>query len=125
MRRLKQTRLRTFLVRPRIVAKDDEGVPMIAFGDPIAVRGEIWPATSKRQIEQYGDRIDDIANMRIQGNYAITLDKRVVAVNVENGPLIHPGDGVHVYAPEDEDPDYEVRAFTQYYPLRLEVERRG
>ena len=49
IRRLKQTRVRSFWIKKRNVAKDNEGVPVISFGEPVEVKGEVWPATSKRQ----------------------------------------------------------------------------
>lgn len=123
--RLKQTRLRPFYFGQRIVTKNTEGVPSSTFGTPISLQGELWPATSQRQIEQYGDRIQNVANMRVEGTYDIVMDGRVVSVVMNNGLTITPGDGVWVYAPTTEEPDYQVNSFTQYYPLRLEVERRG
>ena len=122
MRRLKQTRLRDFLLRPKIVTKDSEGVPVISYGDGALVRGEIWPATSTRQVEQYGDRIRGIQNMRLVGEYVVTSDDAGVAVTFEDGTVIRPGDGVHVYRDADEEPDYTVLSVTQYYPLKMEVE---
>ena len=121
--RLKQTRLRPFLFRPRIVTKNNEGVPEISFGTPHSFQGEIWPATSKRQIEQYGDRISGIQNMRIEGEYDIEVIGATPTA-IFGAYSIRPGDGVHVYATEDQEPDYEVLSFTQYNPLKLEVEKR-
>lgn len=125
MRRLKQTRLRTFLLRPKVVTKDNEGVPVITFGDGTLVRGEIWPATSRRQVEQYGDRISGIQNMRVVGEYTITSNDAGVSVTFEDGTIIRPGDGVHVYRDAEQEPDYKVLSVTQYYPLRMEVEARA
>ena len=127
MRRLKQTRLRPFLIRPRTVtistSSGSEGVPIISWGDPVTFYGEVWPATSQRQVEQYGDRISGIQNMRIEGEYDIEVVGSAAVIVFENA-TIKPGDGVHVYAAETDEPDYVVLSFTQYGPLRLEIEHR-
>lgn len=123
MRRLKQTRVRPFFIKRKSITKDAEGSPVISYGEPFALKGYIWPATSKKQIEQYGDRIDNIANMRIEGKYTIGLLGGTVQVQFEDGETLKTGDGVFVYAGLDDRPDYQVLSITQYYPLKLEVER--
>ena len=123
MRRLRQTRVKPFFFKPKIVTKDNEGVPEISYGDHFVLKGELWPATSKRQIEQYGDRIENIANMRVEGKYRIVLMAGSVQANFSDGSILRPGDGVYVYADLDGRPDYAVLSITQYYPLKLEVER--
>lgn len=124
MRRMRQTRVKTFYIRPRSVTKDSEGVPIVSYGIARPVQGEIWPAESKRQIEQYGDRISDIANMYIQGYYIVTLENDTPVIRMQDGTVIRMGDGICIYAGETDQPDYTVLSFTPYTPLRLEVERR-
>ena len=125
MRRLRQSRVKTYFAKPRTLEYDSEGVPSEEFGAPFVIKGYLWPATSTRQVEEYGDRISNIANMRIEGEYEIVLQGRVPAVVFKNGNVLMANDGVCVYANCCEDPDYRVIAITEYYPLKLEVERRG
>lgn len=123
IRRLKQTRVRSFWIKKRNVAKDNEGVPVISFGEPVEVKGEVWPATSKRQIETYGDRINDIANVHIQGQYTIAEQNGAVAVLADDITL-ELGDGFYIFRDKDEPtPDYIILSITEYQPLKLEVER--
>ena len=122
--RLRQTRVRSFVIKPRTVTKDNEGIPIINYESGYEVTGEIWPATSQRQIEMYGDRVSDIANVRLEGEYTITLTaNNQPIVTFADGNMIHLGDGFCVYSTGD--PDYQILSFTQYEPLKLEVERRG
>lgn len=122
--RLRQTRIREFVVKPRSVTKDSEGVPEISYGTGYTVTGEIWPLTTQRQIEMYGDRATNISNVRLEGEYAITIElNHEPVVTFCNGNELHMGDGFCVYS--DDVPDYQVLSITQYHPLKLEVERRG
>lgn len=124
IRRLKQTRVRSFYLKKRIVTFDGEGVPVTTFDEPIEVKGEVWPATSKRQIEQYGDRIDDIANVHIQGQYTITEQNGAVVAVLADDLTLELGDGFYIYRDKDEPkPDYCILSITEYSPLKLEVER--
>lgn len=123
-RRLKQTRVRAFYIKKRIVTKDGEGVPVITFGEPVEVKGEAWPATSKRQIETYGDRINDIANVHIQGQYQIAEQNGAVCAVLADDITLELGDGFYIYRDKDEPtPDYIILSITEYSPLKLEVER--
>lgn len=124
MRRLKQTRLKPYTFVKRVTAKDDEGVVTESFTAPFELMAEIWPATSSKQVEQYGDRISDISNMRLQGQYQIENRNGVPVVCFNSGHEITIGDGVVVHQTSDA-PDYRVLSLTEYYPLRLEIERNG
>lgn len=131
LRRMKQTRLRPILIQPRVVTiqtpdeehPHPEGIPEVSWGAAVSYQGEIWPATSRRQIEQYGDRISGIQNMRIEGDYTIEIVGKTPTV-VIGSSSIKPGDGVHVYAAADADPDYVILGFTEYGPLTMEIEHR-
>lgn len=70
-RRIKYDRLQTIYICNRTVTKDSEGVPVESFGEPYSVRAEVWPATERRQVETYGDRITGISNVRIVGEYTM------------------------------------------------------
>ena len=124
IRRLKQTRVRSFYIKKRNVAKDNEGVPIITFGEPVEVKGEVWPATSKRQIETYGDRINDIANVHLQGQYTITEQNGAVVAVLADDITLELGDGFYIFRDKDAPtPDYILLSITEYQPLKLEVER--
>lgn len=122
MRRLTQKRLNSYRLCNRQVTKDSEGVPLVSYGDPVAIKGEVWPAKSTRQVAQYGDRISGIQNMRIEGPYSVQVIDGVERINFTDlGFTLSLGDGVQVYA--EDGPDYQVLSFTQYEPLLMEIER--
>lgn len=124
MRQLKRSRLKDYYIRPRSVKKDDEGVPSEVFGSAFPVRGEIWPATSTRQIETYGDRIKNISNMRIVSRFTLQLLNNVPVLILPGDLLIRPGDGLCVLAGPEDLPDFRVLSITPYEPVKLEIERR-
>ena len=124
MRQLKRSRLSTYYVRNRTTEKNSEGVTTDVYGEAFPVKGEIWPATSKRQVEMYGDRANGISNMRITGKYTLVMgEKRVLSIMLEDGSSIKLGDGVCVYAGADQEPDYRVLSITPYEPIKMEIEK--
>lgn len=118
--RMKQSRVRTISLKARIVTKDSEGVPEITYGNAVELHGEVWPATSRLQIETYGNRINGIMNVRIQGAYEIVMDGNVTGYRFGAG-TIHEGDGVCINSASV--PDYKVISIKPYKPLRMEIER--
>lgn len=125
-RQLKHSRLKEYAIKNLVVAKNNEGVTSESFpGDAFVVKGEIWPATSKRQIETYGARVNNISNMRLAGQFTQTIMGALSRLILRDGNYIMPGDGVYVLAdPETDEPDYRVLSITPYQPARLEIEKR-
>lgn len=124
MRRLKQTRVRPFYVRPRIVTKDQEGVPITTWGTAVEIKGEVWPATDRRVVETYGDRISGIQSVWLEGQYMLQYDNGVNKVLLRDpNYLMALGDGICLEAGPTDEPDYQVISFTPYRLLRMEIER--
>ena len=124
MRRLKQNRLQTMYVRPKTVTYDSEGVPEISWGTAVEIKGEVWPATDRRQIESYGDRISGIQNVWVQEDYMVFLDQGVDKVLLRDATFVlSAGDGICVNAGKTDVPDYQVLSFTPYKHLKMEIER--
>lgn len=142
-RRIKRDRLQTIYVRKRTVRKDSEGVPEESFSAAYGMQAEVWAASERRQIEAYGDRIADIANVRIQGKYAMSDTVKNGVVFLDPGDesdsdayydesdsdvgivkTLAPGDGICINAAQTADPDYSVLTITFSRPLLLEIERR-
>ena len=121
--RLKQTRVRDFYCASRTLTADSEGVNNITWGTPFKVRGEIWKADSTRQSAEYGDRIENVANMYVEGKYTITLENGAPKVTFDNDDVLRPNDGVYVYAETTDAPDYVIRTIEPCPVLKLEVER--
>jgi hypothetical protein len=115
MRRLKYSRIKEFSLCVRSVEKDAELVPLITYGEPMKVKGEIWPERTRRQLELYGDRIDGIQSVWLQGRYEKDGDGYKI-----NGVTFHLGDGVCV---DSKEPNYEILSFTPYKLLKMEIER--
>lgn len=125
MRRLKLTRLQTFYVRQRQVSRDNEGVQVISWGPAIKLKGEVWPASDRRSIESYGDRITGIQSVWLQGQYMLTYESGVSKVLLrDQNYLLSLGDGICFEAGPEDEPDYQVLSFTPYGLLKLEIERR-
>ena len=123
-RRIKRDRLQTIYVRNRTVTKDNEGVPTESFGTAYEVLAEVWSAGGRKQIEQYGDRIGNIANVRVQGKYNVASEATHIVVEFEDGHTLAAGDGICIFSSDADDPDYTVLAVKPSRPVRLEVERR-
>ncbi len=119
---MKQSRKRTILLRNRNITKDAEGVPVITYGKPIKMTGETWPAGSKLQIATYGDRINSIHNVRIEGKYAVDVANNMQRYVYKEFAL-QEGDGVHLFADKDAAPDYKIVCIKPYNPLYMEVEK--
>ena len=139
--RLRQTRVRTFTMRPRILTKDNEGVPYITYipaydesesGDEsgiddtsYTVKGYFWDGAGTRRIEEHGDVVENTASMRIEGEYRIALEDGAPKVEFADGRELHLNDGVYVYADVEGEPDYVVTKILEHRPLRVEVEHIG
>ena len=125
MRRLKLNRLQTFYVRPRLVSYDNEGVPVVSWGTASELHGEVWPASDRRSIESYGDKISGVQSVWLQGQYMLQFENKVTRVLLrEPNYLMSLGDGICLEAGPEEEPDYEVTSFTPYKLLKLEIEKR-
>jgi hypothetical protein len=101
--------------------KDGEGVPAVSYEDGFEVKGYMWKAESKAQIERYGNVIENVSNLRLQGRWTVGLFNGTLGVqNARTGEILRLGDGLNVYT--DEAPDFVIRSLTAYKCLLLEVE---
>ena len=121
--RMKRSRTRTLHFKTKKVAKDKEGVPNISYGAPFEFVGEIWSASSKLQVETYGDRVNSIMNCKIKGHYVIEQENGVTYYDFGSEKIIKEGDGLCVNVKKKENPDYRIISIKPYKPLLLEVEK--
>lgn len=121
--RMKRSRTRALYFKNKNVTKDKEGVPNISYGTPFKFIGEIWPASSKLQVEMYGDRVNSIMNCKIKGHYIIKQEEGVTYYDFGNGKIIKESDGLCVNVDEYENPDYRIISIKPYKLLCLEVEK--
>lgn len=120
--RMKQSRLKTLLLRAKIVTRDSEGADLVSWGTAAPVVCEVWPAGGKLQSEMYGVRINNIYNGRIRGQYAIETVNDHIVYNFGDF-VIQEGDGICLYTSAMDNPDYNVISITAHNPLRLEMEK--
>lgn len=119
--RLKQKRLRPLQIRNRITDKDAEGVPVVTWGEPREVMGEVWSAVSRLTVEQYGDRASGIQNVWLEGEYKQTYEEGRNFFTID-GFTFTTGDGVCVES--NGEPDYQIISITPYSHIKMEIERR-
>ena len=121
--RQKRSRLRKYYHRGAIPKKDNEGSSYIEYDDPVAFTAEEWAAGGKLQAEMYGQRLPNIRNLRVTGEYReMFATGGPLGYQIENGPLFHLGDGVCLYVGPEAEPDYKVVAIYPHRLLTLEVE---
>lgn len=121
--RQKRSRLRKYYHRGAIPKKDNEGSSYIEYDDPVAFTAEEWAAGGKLQAEMYGQRLPNIRNLRVTGEYReMFATGGPLGYQIENGPPFHLGDGVCLYVGPEAEPDYKVVAIYPHRLLTLEVE---
>ena len=116
MRRSRQTVIKLF---NKHVTKDKEGVPETIYINGTPFVSEMWPAAGKLQVETYGDRVNNIFNVKVEGDYKV-ISKVHHHEYIFDGFALAEGDGVALFSDE---PDYKVIAIKPYKSLLLEVER--
>ena len=121
--RLKRNRLKTYTHRQAIPKKDNEGNSYIEYGLPSSFEAEVWPASGKLQAEMYGQRVNNIKNVRISGNYDLMVSNHGDELYLFADMAVCEGDGICLNVPEDHEPDYRIIAIRPYRYLTLEVER--
>ena len=124
-RRMRRSRLETHYLRPRIVEKDSEGNTSETFGTAVEWTGEVWQASGRVQAEMYGEKLPYIRNIKIQGDYTVSVGGNGIPRYVFSESLaISEKDGLCIDCGKDEGPDYQVISITPFRPLRLEAVRR-
>ena len=115
---MKRNRTRMYKLKNRLVTKDREGVPIISYTSEKDVKAEIWAARDQLQVATYGDRTNNILNMRLYGKYTAYNDGSMA---YDLGDFVlRAGDGACIY---DETPDYKVISIRPYQHLVLELEK--
>ena len=124
--RLRRSRLEGFFHKKMTVKKDKEGSTSEEYGAASSVTGESWPASGKVQAEQYGQRLNYIRNIRIQGSYKIQTDEKGrLHYILEDGTDMEERDGICLYVAADQLPDYRIISIKPYRFLTMEVEKKA
>lgn len=122
--RMRRNRVKIYYHKKKMVKKDSEGSTSEEYGTASSISGESWPASGKVQAEQYGQRLNYIRNMRINGKYKIQTDsKGNTHYILEDGTDIQELDGICLYTGKDQKPDYKIISIKPYRFLIIEVEK--
>ena len=119
---MKASRIQTLILKTKSTRKDAEGVPKVIWGSATQMEGEVWPAGGQLQTQTYGDRVNNMMNVRIKGSYEIVPEENHLAYSFGNFTL-REGDGLCIYVDANSKPDFRIVGIKPYRPLKLEVER--
>lgn len=120
--RLKRSRRKQIYHHPLKVSKDNEGGPSKSYEQGNALYAIVWPATSKLQIAQYGNEINRIQNVKLEGKYTVSYDETLNTEVYQVGDvLLKENDGIRLHA--EEEPDYYIISIKPYRNLMLEVKK--
>lgn len=119
--RLKRSELKEIHIKKRIVEKDSEGGRYETFLDAGTEKAIVWPASGKAQAEMYGERLNYIINLEIDGRYQIQAEDGVITYVLENGLAIREKDGISLHG--SKQPEYQIIAVQPAGHLRMEAEK--
>lgn len=120
--RLKRSRRKQIYHHPLKVSKDNEGGPSKSYEQGNALYAIVWPAASKLQIAQYGNEINRIQNVKLEGKYTVSYDETLNTEVYQVGDvLLKENDGIRLHAKEK--PDYYIISIKPYRNLMLEVKK--
>lgn len=97
---------KTYYIKRKTVIEDNEGGKYPGYSESIEIQANVYPASGKLQAEIYGERLNYILNMLYDGTESI-----------------NEGDGICVYVPKDNEPDYKVISIKRYSHLFIELEK--
>lgn len=122
--RIKRSRLRDLYLRKRIAQKDKEGATSEGWEKALRFAGECWPASGLAQIQQYGERLNYILNMKVDGSYAVRPKEHGVSYAFGDNLVFRERDGICVRVGKDSDPDYRIISIKPYrQQLKMELEK--
>lgn len=78
---------KTYLLKKKVVEKDNEGGVYSSYSDGIEIQANIYPASGKLQAEIYGERLNYILNMLYDGPQTINEGDCIV-VNEDDYKVI-------------------------------------
>ena len=121
-RRMRRSRMQTMHWMKRTTRKDTEGSTYDSYGAPVAFDGEWWPASGEVQARMYGEQLSYIRNVKIKGDYTVTVDEKgIVHYVYPSGLDVCELDGIGIDL--SDIPDYKIVAIEPHKPLILGVKR--
>ena len=118
--RLKRNELRTVCIKKRVLKKDAEGGQIESFVNAGKAKAQVWPAGGKVQAAMYGERLNYIQNILIDGSYKMVEENGAYRYKLKNGTSFCENDAICLYVPET---DYRIISAKPYQHLQLEVEK--
>lgn len=113
---------KTYYLKKKTVIEDNEGGKYPGYSEPIEIQANIYPASGKLQAEIYGERLNYILNMLVDGPYEVIV-KENITYYVVNGIEICEDHGMCVYSTKDSEPDYKIISIKPYSHLFIELEK--
>lgn len=117
--RMKHSRRTSLTFKNRTVTKDTEGVTLETYGTAFTLVGEKWQASGQLMAETYGERINNMFNVRIEGNYTKSLVNGVETYTFGNNSL-KVGDAMCIGGT---DANFRIISIKDEKPLRMTVEK--
>ena len=113
---------KTYYLKKKTVIKDNEGGKYPGYSEPIEIQANIYPGSGKLQAEIYGERLNYILNMLIDGPFEVIVKENITNY-VVNGIELCEGNGICVYVPKESKPDYKIISIKPYSHLFIELEK--
>lgn len=108
-----------YFISSKTIIEDDEGGKYEEYGPLKPFKANIYPASGKLQAEVYGERINYIMNMLIDGKYSVESKDGKMIYTFSNFSIAE-GDGICVF--NANTPDYKVISIKPYSHLLCEIE---
>lgn len=121
--RLKRNELRTVYIKKRVLKNDAEGGQIESFVNAGKAKVQVWPAGGKVQAAMYGERLNYIQNILIDGLYKMVEENGAYRYKMKSGTSFCENDAICLYVPEKAEPDYRIISVKPYQHLQLEVEK--
>lgn len=119
--RLKRSDLKGISVFKKVVEKDNEGGTCEIFSRVGTVKAVIWPASGRVQAATYGERLNQVVNIELDGHYKVQGGESVPEYILDGGLIIKEGDGVSMSG--NEQPEFQIISIKPYGHVRMEAER--
>ena len=113
---------KTYYLKKKTVIEDNESGKYPGYSEAIEINANISPASGRLQAEIYGERLNYILNMLVDGPYEVIV-KENITYYIVNGIEICEGYGICVYVSKESNPDYKIISIKPYSHLCIELEK--
>lgn len=123
---LRRDRLRTCVLMPMTVKKDEEGSTYPEYGTKVQFKAEMWAAGGQLQQQMYGEKLPQVRNLRLDGTYRENTEDSKTSYHVTTPSAefdLTVNDGICLNDLNVTKPEYKITAIYPYRFLQIEVER--